>query len=270
LVTVRALLRGIPDSFPRALAAVAPEHPVDVALARAQHRAYRAGLEALGLQVTVLPAREDLPDCCFIEDTAVVADGLAVITRPGAVSRRAEPEAVEVALDGVEVVRMTAPATLDGGDVMRVGKTFFVGRSARTNAEGMKQLQAAFAPRGFEVVAVELPAGVLHLKCHCSPLGDGRVLLAEGTIPAEALAGTRVLLVPYAEKDAANCVSIGAQAVVAAEFPRTLELLAKVGFKVHPVPTTEVRKADGALTCQSLIYERAAPSPRAGPGAASS
>lgn len=247
---MRALLRGIPDSFPRALAAHAPASPIDVALARAQHRAYRAALEAMGLEVTVLPADEALPDCCFIEDTAVVAGGAALITRPGAPSRRNETAATEAALAGLRLRKMEAPATLDGGDVMRVGKTFFVGRSARTNADGFAALAAAFPDH--RVQAVELPPGVLHLKCVCSPLGDGRVLLAERTVE---LPGVEVVPIPWEERDAANVVSVGRHAVAPAEFPRALEVLSRAGFTVHPVPTTEVRKADGALTCQSIVID---------------
>jgi dimethylargininase len=252
---VKALVRCIPDSFPKALSAVVPEPPIDVAKARTQHQAYRAALEAMGVEVKVLDALEETPDCCFIEDTAVVADGLAVITRPGAPSRRAETAAIAAALKSdVELVQMIEPATLDGGDVMRVGKTFFVGASARTNPEGVKALADAFASRGFAVRSVALPEGVLHLKCVCSPLGDGRVLLADGTIPGDVFDGLQLVRVPAEEKDAANVVSVGRHAVVPEEFPRTLELLAREGFKVLPVPTTEVRKADGALTCQSLLY----------------
>jgi dimethylargininase len=263
---VKALVRGIPDSFSLALAAVVPDPPIDVALARDQHLAYRAALEDLGLAVTMVDAREELPDCCFVEDTAVVAAGVALITRPGAASRRAEPEGVEAALEGVEVVRMRAPGTLDGGDVLRLGTTFYVGRSARTNLEGLAQLEEVFVPRGFKVLSVALPPGVLHLKSVCSPLGDGRVLLAEGTVPPSILGGADVVLVPAADAPSANCVSLGRHAIVAEEFPRTVELLRKERFFVHPVPTTEVRKADGALTCQSIIYQPAAPSRRAGRG----
>lgn len=260
---MRALVRGIPNSFTLALAAVVPDPPIDVSLARDQHLAYRQALIDLGVEVTMVDAREELPDCCFVEDTAVVAAGLALITRPGAPSRRAEPEAIEAAFGkDVEIVRMRAPATLDGGDVLRLGTTFYVGRSARTNLEGLAQLEEAFVPLGFKVLSVELPPNVLHLKSVCSPLGDGRVLLAEGTVPPNILGGADVVLVPAADAPAANCVSLGRHVIVAAEFPRVCEQLHKERFIVHPVPTTEVRKADGALTCQSIIYAPASPSQR--------
>src|SRR5438093_1426538 len=132
---LRALLRAIPDSFADALAAVRPVPAIEPGLARVQHAAYRAALEACGAGVEVIEADEACPDCVFIEDTAVVADGVALIARSGAPSRRGEAPAVAQALSrlDLDLVHMTGPATLDGGDCMRVGRTLYAGRSARTN-----------------------------------------------------------------------------------------------------------------------------------------
>lgn len=247
----RAITRAVPDSFANALAAVRPDPPIDVALARTQHAAYCAALAAAGAEVVVLAADEACPDCVFVEDTAVIAGDVALIARPGAASRRAEVEPVAVALAATHrLVRMTAPATLDGGDCMRVGDTIYVGRSARTNAEGIAQLAAAFPT--FRVVALDLPANVLHLKCVCSPLGADRILLADETIDPARFAVPAVRI-PFAELYAANAVAIGADVIVAQGFPRTRDALAHAGFRVHAVPVSEVRKADGSLTCQSLI-----------------
>ena len=246
----RALVRGIPESFAYALSAAMPEAPILVGLARQQHRAY---CEVLGVPLTVLPADEASPDCVFVEDTAVIAGGVALITRPGAPSRQAEPGPVAAALAAhLEIARMAAPATLDGGDCMRLGTTIYVGRSARTNDAGISRLAQVFAPRGLRVVPVALPAGVLHLKCVVSPLGDDRVLLAEGSLDAALF--PHPVIVPADETYAANAVAIGTRVIVAEGFPRTLELLHAAGFTPHPVPTSEVRKADGSLTCQSLIW----------------
>lgn len=252
---MRALLRGVPESFIRALAAATPEQPIDVALARAQHAAYRDALVAMGARVTVLDPDEACPDCVFVEDTAVVAAGLAVITRPGAPSRRAETAAVKAALAReLEIAELAAPATLDGGDCMRVGTTIYVGRSARTNAAGIAALAEAVAPRGLRVVPVDLPARVLHLKCVCSPLGADRILLAEGSLAPALFAGLAIVTIPAAETYAANAVAIDAHVIVAAGYPETHERLARAGFTLHPVPTSEVQKADGSLTCQSIVY----------------
>ena len=245
-----AITREVPASFVRALA-MSPQ-AIDVELARQQHAAYRAALAACGAEVIVVAADEALPDCCFVEDTAVIAGDRALITRPGAPSRRAETTAIAEALRAhVEVVVMEEPATLDGGDCMRVGDTIYVGRSERTNAAGIARLAEVFG----NVVAIDMPAGVLHLKCVCSPLDDERILLADDSIPA-SLFDAEVVRVPAVETYAANAVAIGRHVIVAAGFPRTHEALARAGFALHPVPTSEVGKADGSLTCQALLVGR--------------
>jgi dimethylargininase len=253
---MRALMRGVPSTFVDAIASTVPEAPIDVALAREQHGAYRSALEAIGVSVTTLDADDGSPDCCFIEDAAVVAGSLALLTRPGAASRRAETQAVAAALEPrLDVARMRAPATLDGGDCMRVGQTLYVGRSARTNAAGRARLAEVFAPRGLRVVEVDLPPGVLHLKCVCTPLGGERVLLARETVPASTFRGVDIVWVPACEAYAANVVAIGAHVVVAAGYPRTQAALFAAGFTLHPVETSEVHKADGSLTCQSILLD---------------
>jgi len=247
---IRALTRSIPASFAQALSAVPPDPAIDVVLARAQHAAYSAALEACGVAVEALASDEACPDGCFVEDTAVVVGDRALITRPGAPSRRAETASVGAALARwLELVVMSEPATLDGGDCLRIGDTLYVGRSARSNAPGIAQL----AVLGLRVVAVELPPGVLHLKCVCSPIGADRVLLAEGSIPA-ATFDAAIVWVPAAETYAANAVAVGDQVIVAEGYPRTHEALAAAGFTVHAVPTSEVQKADGSLTCQSIVF----------------
>lgn len=249
---MRALVRDIPDSFTRALSAQAPATPIDVALARSQHAAYVAALEASGVTIERLAADEAHPDCVFVEDTAVIGPGVALITQPGAPSRRGETGSIAAALArSIEIVRMTGDATLDGGDCMRVGDTIYVGASARTNSAGIARLTEVFS--GLRVVTVWLPAGVLHLKCVCTPLGEDRMLLAEGTLAA-ATFDAEVIRIPAEESYAANAVAVGSHVIVADGFPRTAESLAKAGFTIHPVPASEVRKADGSLTCQSLLY----------------
>lgn len=251
-----ALTRSLPDSFVHALSAVPPDPPIDLAQARRQHATYRATLEAFGAEVTLLAADEACPDCCFIEDTAVVAGGIALVTRPGAPSRQSEGPAVAAALaPWVELATMPGPATLDGGDCLRLGRTLYIGRSARTNLAGIARAAEVFEPRGYRVVAVDLPPHVLHLKCVASPLGGDRVLLAEQTLPAALFAGAAIVWVPPEETYAANAVAIGDQVVIAAGFPRTHAALDAAGLRVHPIATTEMRKADGSLTCLSILVE---------------
>jgi dimethylargininase len=248
-----ALTREVPTSFANAVCAAAPDEAIDVERARRQHAAYRDALASCGVDVITLPAADVLPDSCFVEDTAVLAGGLALITRPGAPSRRAEPLAIAQALAGhCELAHVEDPATLDGGDCMRVGSTLYVGRSARTNALGVTQLAEAFQPRGIRVVPVDLPAGILHLKCICAPLGPDRITLAEGTIPRDVF-DADIVSVPAAEAYAANVVAIGDRVIMADGFPRTADALARAGLRVIRIATTEFRKADGSLTCLSIL-----------------
>jgi dimethylargininase len=233
----------------------APATPIDVPLAQRQHIAYRRALAECGVAITTLPADEACPDCVFVEDTAVIIKDVALITRPGAPARRAETPAIATALDAwCEIVQMEAPATLDGGDVMVVGDRVYIGLSARTNAEGAAVLAHTFQRQGFQIIDVPLPPRVLHLKCVVSPLGDDIVLLAEDSLDDELFEGLDIVRAPFDETYAANAVAVDRHVVCAEEFPGTRGRLEAAGFIVHPVPTTEVRKADGSLTCQSLVW----------------
>jgi dimethylargininase len=247
-----AITRGVPASFARALAAVPVA--IDVERATAQHAAYREALVAIGLDAVTVPSADELPDSCFVEDTAIVIGGLAIITRPGAPSRRAEVDAVADCLAArIDIARIAAPATIDGGDCMRVGTTLYIGRSARTTDAAIAQVDALLAPRGVRVVAVDLPPGVLHLKCVCAPLGDDRITLADATIARDAFAGVDIVAVPAGESYAANVLAYRGRVLVADGFPRTRDALVAAGLTTVAVPTTEFRKADGALTCLSIV-----------------
>jgi len=251
---VLALVRSIPDSYAQALAAVPADPPIDVEDARAQHAAYVAALAGLGIEVITLDADEAHPDCVFVEDTAVVAGDVAVITRPGAPSRQGEVAAVAAALAGrLELHRMPAPATLDGGDCLRLGTTIYVGRSARTNDLGVSFLRQMLSGHGITVVSVPLPPEVLHLKCVCARLDDDRVLVAEGALPEDTFGETALVRIPADEAYAANVLAVGGAVLCADGFPRTQETLESAGFRTIPLLTTEARKADGALTCMSIL-----------------
>ncbi|MCC6993956.1 MAG: hypothetical protein IT370_04945 [Deltaproteobacteria bacterium] len=251
---MRALVREIAGSFADAVTAVRPDPPIDVARARQQHAAYVAGLEWLGATVTMLEADERFPDGCFVEDCAVIAGGVALLTRPGAPSRQGEVAVAAAALQRLlECVAMAAPATLDGGDCLRIGRRIFVGRSARSNAAGAARLAEVFGPLGYRVTEVALPAGVLHLKCVCSPLGDGRVLVADGVLAPGSLGDVALVTVPPDEAYAANCVAVGGRALMAAGYPRARAAVEAAGLEVRTLEVSETRKADGALTCMSLL-----------------
>jgi dimethylargininase len=228
--------------------------PIDVERARRQHEAYECALAGLGCAVHRLPAGAEMPDSVFIEDAAIVLDEVAVITRPGAVSRRVETEGVADALAAYRpLLRIEAPGTLDGGDVLVADRTVFVGRSARTNDAGIGQLRAALAGFGYAVRAVEVH-GCLHLKTAVTCVGDGRLLINREWVPAEAFAGWALIDVDPAEPFAANALRIGERVVYPDTFPRTRARLEARGIEIVPVPADELAKAEGGVTCCSLVF----------------
>lgn len=229
--------------------------PIDVARATAQHADYERLLGSIGAKVISVQAAPELPDAVFIEDTAVVLDEIAVITRPGAASRRAETAGVATVLSACRPLQsMSAPATLDGGDVIRLGRTLYVGRSGRTNNAGIEQLRKITAPFGYSVVAVEF-AGCLHLKSAATALDEGLVLLNPAWVPADSFSGLETLTVDEREPYAGNALRVADTIVYPSEFPRTLERLVSRGLRVETLSYDELTKAEGAVTCCSLIFE---------------
>lgn len=227
--------------------------PISVARAGAQHEAYEAALRALGCEVRRVEAAPDLADSVFIEDTAVVLDEVAVITRPGAESRREETVAVERALAPLRpLVRIVAPGTLDGGDVLVVGRRVFVGRTGRTNDAGIAQLRAALAPHGYTTTAVDV-TGCLHLKTAVTALDDATVLVNPAWVDPGAFAPAAAVEVDPSEPMGANVVRIGDALLYGGAYPRTLARLRARGHAVTTVDASELAKAEGAVTCCSLV-----------------
>lgn len=231
-----------------------PREAIDVARAGAQHRDYQRALETLGCRLQTLPAEPELPDSVFVEDVAIVLDEVAVLTRPGALSRRAEVASVaEVLRRYRPVLTIEEPGTLDGGDVLRVGRTLYVGESARSNAEGIAQLRELLAGHGYAVQGVPT-RGCLHLKSAVTQLNDHTLLLQPEWVDRERFADFRVIEVDPAEPHAANVLRIGDALVMPAGFPRTRQRLLDAGFRVIAVDVSELQKAEGAVTCCSLVF----------------
>jgi len=230
--------------------------PIDIALAARQHRHYEQCLESRGAQVICLPAEPDLPDSVFVEDPALVLDEIAVITRMGVESRRAEAATLAAALAPFRPLRrIEAPGTLEGGDVIRTGRTLFVGLSHRSNRDGIAQLSALAAPCGYTVKAVPV-RGCLHLKSAACQLGDDAILINRAWVDPSLFAGLRLIDVDDAEPWAANVLPIGGSLLCSAAFPATRDLLGRAGYRTEPLDISELAKAEGALTCSSLIFER--------------
>jgi len=230
--------------------------PIDAGVAARQHRAYCDALRACGARVLTLPRADELPDSVFVEDTAIVLDEIAVLTRPGVESRRGEVGLIEKDVAGLRtVVKVEAPATLEGGDVMRVGRTLYVGLSPRTNAGGSEALRRFAAPHGYEVLTVEM-RGCLHLKTGCSALDDATVLVNPEWVDAGAFDAHEVVAVDEAEPWAANVLRVGDWVCVSSAFPRTAALLRARGYDVRAVEVSEFAKAEGGMTCMSLLFRQ--------------
>jgi dimethylargininase len=229
--------------------------PIDLALAREQHRRYEEALAALGCEVRRLATDPALPDSVFVEDVAVVLDEMAIVTRPGAESRRPERPSVAAALAPYRpVVRIEAPGTMDGGDLLRSGRTLFVGRSGRTNDAGIEQLRAVAEPIGYTVTAVNV-RGCLHLKSAVTEVGDDAVLIHREWVDADAFAGLDRIDVDPAEPHAANALRVGRTVVHPSAFPMTRKRLEDRGIVVETLDLSELAKAEGGVTCCSLIFE---------------
>ena len=236
--------------------------PIDVAKAVAQHKAYQNCLAELGVQIVSLPAEPELPDAVFVEDAAVVVDEVAVISIMGAPSRRPEADSVAHALSPYRSITfLRESATLDGGDVLRIGRRVFAGLSQRTNREGIAQLRDLLQAFDYEVQPVEV-RDCLHLKSACSYIGNDTILVNRALIDAEQFHGFELLNVPDEEQGAANALLIEDVVIIAASFPKTRALLEQQGFRVRTIDVLELQKAEAGVTCCSLIFSVQRPAAR--------
>ena len=248
-----AITRAVSPAMNRCELAYLARAPIDIARAVAQHSAYEARLARLGARVISLPAEADFPDSVFVEDPAVVVDEVAVIARPGAMSRQGESESLARALEPFRTLRrIEPPATLEGGDVVIAGKHVFVGASARTNAEGIAQLARHLAPFGYTVQPVQV-RGCLHLKSGCCWLGDGAMLVNREWIDPSPL--REYWLIDVAEPWAADVLRTRETIMMPDSFPLTAEILRERGYKVCTLDISELMKAEGGVTCMSLLFE---------------
>jgi dimethylargininase len=254
-----ALTRSVPASIQHCELTHLAREPIDYARAVAEHDEYEAALARLGCRVQRLPDAPELPDSVFVEDTAVVFDALAVIARPGAASRRREVDPMAAALAPYRrLAFIEPPGTLDGGDVLVTPGRVFVGVSGRTNADGARQFAIHAAPLGYETIAVPV-TGCLHLKSAVTlaslrPSGGRSVLVINPDwVDVKYFDGFDLIEVDPSEPAAANVLRIGEHLICAAEHPRTRKRLDARGLQTVTVPAGELAKAEGGVTCCSLI-----------------
>jgi len=249
-----ALIRPVPASFDRAV--VHEGRPkIDVGLARAQHDVYRRHLEEAGHTIEVVPADEAQPDCVFIEDTAVIVGEVAVIARPGEVSRRGETSPVARALASrFATAEITEPGTLDGGDVFIMGDILYVGRSARTTSDGIDQLRAIAFHQGLGVVTIGVRE-VLHLESAVLPINEETVVVTPRAVDEERLDGLHIIYENATERHRFSALALGERRVlVTANAPATADMVARSGHEVVAVDVSQIQAADGGLTCMSILF----------------
>jgi dimethylargininase len=258
----KAFTRAVSPRLPECALTHLERVPIDADLAVEQHRNYERALEGAGFDIIRLPDLPDDPDGVFVEDTALLLDGHAIITRPGAESRADEVESTAAGLAGQFDIHRIEAGHVDGGDVLRIGNTLHVGLSSRTDAAGIADLRRVAGGLGFEVEAAEL-AGCLHLKTAATVAGRdsaGRLILLYNpeALDPRQFAGVEPVTVPRSERDAANVLWAGGRTIMPAGNPATAALLRDRGFEVVEVDVSELEKAEAGVTCMSLLSVTAA------------
>jgi dimethylargininase len=254
-----AIVRLPGANFSQGLATSATKSAPDIGKALEQHAAYCRALEACGLEVTLMDADTQYPDGTFVEDTFVIAERVAIATRPGAKTRMGEVASVAAALRRFRPrwEQIEAPGTVDGGDICQVDDHFLIGLSTRTNEAGAAQLAAILARHHYSSSTVDIRGGhssLLHLKSGIAYLGERRFITTTGYPPVDEIADAEKIEVAVIDAYAANCVRVNDDVLVAAGFPRVASALTKRGYRVRALDLTEFAKMDGGMSCLSLRF----------------
>lgn len=248
-----AIVRDVSEALAECELSFVERQRIDLERARGQHAVYVAALEAAGCEVRRAPPLPEMADAVFVEDTAIVVDDLAVLTRPGAESRRGETASMAEALRPLRrLATIEAPGTIDGGDVLRIGRNVYVGQSARTNASGLGQLRDLLAPHGYSVEGVRTRE-CLHLKSAVTEVADDTVLVNPRWLIDDPFGGYRRIEIDPGEEYAANALRVGDVVLYPDAFPRTAGRMLAAGIDVRALDLSELQKAEGATTCCSVL-----------------
>jgi len=250
-----AITRNVSPRFNECEITYIERTPIDIDIACTQHEEYVQALKRLGCEVVELPAEPNLPDSVFVEDTAFILPEAAVITRPGADSRKPETESITRALSPLKkLVHLKEPATLDGGDVLVMGKKIYVGLSTRSNPKAIEQLNSLLDEYGYTAIGVQLH-DCLHLKSAVSRLDDNTLLINKKWLDTHHFMDFQLIEVHPDEQWAANCLPVGDAIIYPTDFPKTRARLEEAGYNVLTIDISELAKAEGAVTCCSLIIQ---------------
>ena len=251
-----AITRAVSSALVHCELSFIDRKPIDLAKARAQHHAYETLLAKCGARVISLPEEPDLPDSMFVEDPAIVLDEVAIICTLGTETRRKEASSIAAALEKFrKLAYIKLPGTLEGGDVLRIGKRIYVGVTRRSNPEGIRQLAVIVGGYGYELTAVPV-TGCLHLKSAVTFLGQNTVLGNRTWFDWNRLQGFEWIDVESAEPHAGNALQIREMVILPASFQRTAALITQKGFKLELLDISELQKAESGLTCSSLLFEQ--------------
>lgn len=250
-----AITRGVSPAIVRCELSFIERKPIDLARARRQHQAYEVLLAKLGARVISLPPEPELPDSMFVEDPAIVLDEIAVILPLGTESRRAEAASLAQELAKYrKLAHVQLPGTLEGGDVLRMGRKLFVGLTKRSNAEGIRQFAEIVKPHRYEVIPVRV-TGCLHLKSAVTSIAENTLLANRAWFDTSPFAGFDWIDVDPSEPHAANALALGGTVILPASFPKTRGRIGSLDCRVAPLDISELQKAEAGLTCSSLLFE---------------
>ena len=250
-----ALTREVSPNIGKCELTHIPRKGIDFKKARSQHIKYERVLRNLGCQIRRIPEEPDLPDSVFVEDTAIILDEIALIARPGAESRREETRSVAEFLNEYRTIfEVVSPGILDGGDVLQIGRTLYVGITSRTNESGIQQLTNYVSPYGYKVVKVQAP-GCLHLKSAVTLVGEGTLLINRSWVDARPFGDKKFIDIHPSEPYAANALLVEGELVYPMTFPKTYRRLDEERISIRVVDISELQKAEGAVTCCSLIFK---------------
>jgi dimethylargininase len=250
-----AITRAVSPALIECELSFIPRQPIDLAIAQQQHHAYEKLLGELGAQVISLPAEPALPDSMFVEDPALVVNELAVIFPLGSETRRGEAATIAAALAPFrKLARVELPGTVEGGDILRLGRKLYVGLTARSNAAGISQLAGIVAPYGYQVIGVPV-TGCLHLKSAVTWLGNNTLLGNRAWFDSALIKDHDWVEVDPGEPHAGNALAIAGTVMFPASFVRTRARIAARGFHVAPIDISELQKAESGLTCSSLLFD---------------
>lgn len=252
---MHALTRSVSATIGRCELTHLQRREIDVSIARDQHARYEACLTELGYELIKLSPQTDYPDSVFVEDTAVILPELAIITRPGAATRRGETKSIAAALQPFRVLfHIEEPGIIDGGDVLVAGKTIFIGVTSRTNSEAISQIKSIVSSSGYTVVPVEVD-GCLHLKSAATLIADNLILVNNRWVDPAQLLGFDTINVDETEPNGANALFAAGNVICQPNYPRTIARIEAAGIPVLQVDASELTKAEGALTCCSLLID---------------